>query len=149
MNIPVWLIVLLYVICVGWIVFIVAMGYINAKRKPMFPDIGEVDFVFEERGVSGVSDKSWFSRIGRAGRCLTIRVTTTELWISIPDIMAFVNKYGDFNHRVRLVDVVDMRRDEKQRVYVSFRVGGDEVRTMCLVLKGAEELMAAIEGGRG
>jgi hypothetical protein len=129
MNIPGWLLVPFFIVNFCWIITIVSIAYIREKRNPMFSDRFDVDFVFEERKASGNSDKSWFSKIGGASRCLTIRVTDTELWVSTPDIFAFINKYGDLKHRVPIVDIVDMQSDQKDRVHVSFYVNEQKKRS--------------------
>lgn len=148
MNLLPVIFVLFVLVNVCWIFSIVLFSYLKRKRNPLFPDQNTAQFVFQERRASGNSDKTSFSKFGGASNCLTVRVTNTELWLSTPDIAAFTSKKVDMDHRIALTDIVEVRSDGKRFVWVSFRIGEDEVRTLRLMVKKRMAFIATIEDGR-
>jgi hypothetical protein len=145
MYIPAWIIITFYICCCIWIVALFLFAYLKARRNPLFPIIDEKEFIFREHRASGYSNKSLLSKIYSSNGCLTVRVTKTELWISIPNIIALFSKTTDMNHRVRLMDITELRHDKKYRVYVSFHTEENETRTVSLKLDNPLYFIEKIE----
>ena len=81
--------------------------FVGGKRsESRFPKINEENVVFREKGASGHSKASIFTRLGGASRVLDIVVTDKELWIKgILPMFSFIGSKYDLLHKIPLSNI--------------------------------------------
>ncbi|MEK0449123.1 MAG: hypothetical protein RL088_1391 [Verrucomicrobiota bacterium] len=98
-----------------WLIFAAMLGIVAFKTllqfrrhkqsAAKFPPLDSVQVRFHETGVSGSSDKSFWSRFANSGSGLKVTVTDEEIWIRPPRWVAFLNERFDLQHRLALSSV--------------------------------------------
>jgi uncharacterized protein (UPF0248 family) len=147
MVFPPMVIALFFLLCFCWVLGSFGYAYLKRIRNHPFADRNEIEAVYHERGASGNSDKTKFTKMGGANKCLTITVTATELWIHGSDFIAMIAQRSDLEHRIPLRKITSVEKIKKGVVNVSFDIGEGETRTLRLITKNPTALMNAIETG--
>lgn len=115
------------------------------KAERLFAGGGEQVIRFRERGASGYSNRSIWTRLGSANRVLEVTATERELWIrGIWPMFTYIGKHYDLTHRVPHTDIREVRSDGN-RVTLRFRneTGGES--NVVLILRDVAGLLAAIK----
>jgi hypothetical protein len=74
--------------------------YRYRRRRIVFPDVTPDEFRFHERGASGHSKKTLFTRLGGARNCLQVSVTDSEVWIRMIFPLNILAENFDLEHRI-------------------------------------------------
>lgn len=135
--------VMIFCLAATWAVASTAfIAWRRSRRDPIFPALDEVVVRFRERFASGVSHRSWFTRLGGARNCLSVTLTDSELWITT--FFPFTTMVGssDLEHRIptsRVLAVVH----RGSRVTIDFATETGDRRRFVLWLRQASEFIAA------
>lgn len=100
---------------------------------------------FREKGVSGYSTRSLFTKFGGASHVLDVIVTDSELCIQgIFPPFTFVLSHSDLVHRIPLSELVSVTKT-KSKVQIGLSDSKGD-RSLYLQLKDAEGFMRAVQG---
>lgn len=115
--------------------------YFGGKRaEAIFSGVDLSRVTFRERGASGYSKKSLFTKLGGARRCLDVIVTSTELCIKgIYSPFTYIGTKYDLTRRVGLKQIVGVT-SLGSTVELKFTSGSDVV----LELKDTEAFIRAV-----
>ncbi len=135
----------------GWIFLVLLASVIYRRIKDAsLPTPPAAERVFDESGVSGVSQRHWLSRLGGAHNCLRVTCTAQELIIRplFPFQLFFLPEIFDLQHRVRLGEqIASLEPGKKNRlrqwVRVRIRTRGGEY-SLDLLLRGATQFIRAV-----
>jgi len=77
------------------------------RLRPKFQQRSTAKIVFQERRISGASQKNFFTQLSGAQRCLTVTLTETELWTQLPSFLLAVVPAGgaDLEHRIPVREI--------------------------------------------
>jgi hypothetical protein len=109
-------------------------------RGPKFPPQNTVNVVFKERLASGSSHRNLIIRFGGASRCLTIVVTTEELWVTTFFPFTAIAGTYDLEHRIPLKDLTSVV-PAGRRVTVGFRRPNGKPGELGLYVRNPEEFI--------
>ena len=116
----------------------------SKKAKKMFEDLPSSNFVYQEKGVSGYSKKSFFTRIGGARNVLEVIVTESELCVKgIMSVFTFIGTKYDLTHRVPLSNIVSASRNGKY-VELQLITGKGKTSNIVLMLRNPDQFLQAV-----
>jgi hypothetical protein len=138
----------LFLICFAWV--IVSFGYRYYRHKKtgvVFPDVPSASICFDERGVSGCSYKTIFTRLGGARNCLHVTVTDTEVWIRTFFPLSVLAQQADLEHRIPRASITSAESKQlpfARRVLLDHRDDHGQVHRFSLVLKKPDDFLRAL-----
>ncbi|MEJ2200149.1 MAG: hypothetical protein P8X63_03915 [Desulfuromonadaceae bacterium] len=116
------------------------------KANRVFGNITGDTFKFQEKGCSGYSKKSIFTRLGGARNVLEVIVTDKEFCIKgIMSIFTFIGMKYDLAHRVPLSNVIEVRQ-EKSNIELQLRTAEGTISNLVLNLKNPSGFLTAMNG---
>ena len=122
--------------------------YRHRKRGVVFPTLDSTQIRFNEGMASGNSDRSIFTRLGGARRCLRVTVTDHEVWIR-PFFPFNLISESDLEHRIARDSISSARLAEStfgHRVLLDFRLADGKSRQVSLVLQKPNAFLSALKG---
>ncbi|HWB06770.1 MAG TPA: hypothetical protein VG796_27345 [Verrucomicrobiales bacterium] len=119
----------------------------HCRKGIRFPALNTVHVRFHESGASGNSNKSLFSRLGGASRCLRVTVTDTEVWIRSFFPFSLIME-SDLGHKISLSDITSARMIERAfgrpRVVLEFSLPDGNSRQLSLTLRNPSAFLTAL-----
>ena len=135
-------------------VVLFSVSYVRARRRGNpFPELDQSQILFEEKGVSGNSNKSFFTMLGGASGILWVTVTRDEVWIRPRPytlFLAFGGERSDLIHRIprsRILSVTQEASRGKDRVALQFVDHEDKSRFFFLYLRRPDDFLRATRAG--
>jgi len=130
----------------AWIV--ASIFYRRSRGKPlMFPAIP--DSVFIETAASGHSNRTWYTKLGGASRCLVVAVTGKRLIIHprFPFNLMFLPEVYGLEHDVPadLVTRVEVGHGRSGSVRLEFCDPNDRLQDVTLYLQNPSEFVKALD----
>jgi hypothetical protein len=127
------------------LIWAVAAFYFGGRwAEAQFSDLKEQTVVFRERGASGHSKKSIFTRIGGASRALDVIVTPEELWIKgILSPFTFLGKIYNLTHRVSRTSIREVKLVGRSVLITFVSSAGDET-SISLRLRQPSDFIRAL-----
>jgi hypothetical protein len=129
----------------AWIV--ASIFYRRSRGKPiMFPSIPHAEFI--ETAASGHSNRTWYTKLGGASRCLVVAVTGQRLIIHprFPFNLMFLPEVYGLEHDVSAERVTraEVGYDRPGSVRLEFRDPGDRLQDVTLYLQKPSEFVQAL-----
>jgi hypothetical protein len=121
-------------------------SYRHRQRVMVFPALHSVPIRFHEGMASGKSDKSFFSRLSGASRCLSVTVTDGEVWIR-PFFPFYLITEADLEHRIARNSIACVRLVSStfgRAVQLDFRPVDGKSRRLSLGLRNPDGFLAAL-----
>jgi len=114
------------------------------QRVIVFPSVSDADVTFAERFASGLSHKSFITRLGGASRCLTVIVTKSHLAITtFFPFSIFADTY-DLEHLIPLANIT--RVENLGRITeVEFLMTDGSHRKLSLRLRNTADFLLALK----
>jgi len=112
-------------------------------RGPRFPKQSTVSVVFKELFASGSSHRNILTRFGGASRCLTVVVTTEELWITTFFPFTALAGFYDLEHRIALNNILSAIPNGPG-VILEFRRENGKLGKLGLYLRDQESFLRSL-----
>lgn len=129
---------------VAIITLIVKFYYWGYQALAAYPDIHSVEVKFRQQGASGWSNDSFVTQVGGAAKVLEVVVTTKELWTRTSLFFApFARIYHVFQ-RIELSNIIETKRQGRNRLDVHYRDETGENRSFSLVLRDVDRFVEAL-----
>ena len=140
---------LLFAFFIAWFLFWLIVSFVYRKvrgEKVSIPAKHEV--VFEERGASGRSLRTWWTRLGGASNCLVVSVPRSRLVVRpiFPFTLLFLPEIYDLEHSINLTEItnVDIQSGVfRQLAVVEFRKR-QQLRRIEITLRNPEGFLQAV-----
>ena len=138
-----------FVFGVAWFLFWLAASIVYRKvrgKRVLIPAKHEV--VFEEKGASGRSLKTWWTRLGGASNCLIVSVTRSRLIIRpiFPFTLLFIPEIYDLEHSIGLVEItnIDVQPSAFRQVAVVEFQERQQLRRIEITLRNPDRFLQAV-----
>lgn len=139
----------LFLFCIVWVIALFGWRYHRYKQTVVVsPKVPPESIRFEERGASGCSHKTIFTRMGGARNCLQVTVTDKEVWIrpSLP-FNLFAQKQ-DLEHRfsrASITSVKPIRSLFTDTLLLEYRDERGQTHKLSLILRKPDEFLRALD----
>ena len=119
------------------------------KAGPLYPPFEASEVLFTESRVSGHSDKNMLTILGGAHNALVITVLKDAVIIE-PSFLKWMVPRGhnDLEHYIRKSDIVSVASGSsfgRKTVEIKFKGEDTSARTISLVVRNSEALLAALD----
>ena len=118
----------------------------RAHGKPIvFRDVPDAQFI--ERKASGYSHRTWYTRLGRASRCLIVAVKDNRLVIRpfFPFNLMFLPETYGMEYDIPVSHVTSAERAGRSDVRVKFRDADGTDQDVTLSMRDRDRFLAAIQ----
>lgn len=140
---------LLFAFFIAWFLFLLIASIVYRKvrrKKVLIPARHEV--VFEERGASGRSLRTWWTRLGGAYNCLVVSVTRSRLVVRpiFPFTLLFLPEVYDLEHSIGLTEITNINIQSgvfRQLAVVEFQEG-QQLRRIEFTLRDSDGFLQSI-----
>jgi hypothetical protein len=139
----------IFLFALGWMV--VGFGwryYRYNRRRIVFPEVSPDHFRFHERGASGHSKKTLFTRIGGARNCLQVSVTDTDVWIRMIFPLNIVAENLDLEHRIlreRIINVELVPSRARKSILLEYRDPQGQIHGLSLRLRNPDAFLKELK----
>ena len=130
----------------GWIAASVVYRRLQGKPVLFF---GVRGAIFQERQVSGCSNRNWLTRIGGASRCLVVAVVSDRVVIRpwFPFTLMFLPELYKLEFDVSVHDLLEVqlgRSFSKRRIDLTLRGSSGRIESLTLYLRNPAAFLTAL-----
>jgi len=138
-----------FLFCLVWVVILFGWRYYRWKQADAIsPKVPLEGIQFEERGASGCSHKTIFTKMGGARNCLEVTVTDKEVWIRPSLPFRFFSQQPDLEHRFSRASITNVKRKRSifaDTLLLDYRDEHGQTHRLSLMLRKPDEFLRALE----